>query len=153
MAPDELPLDVLTELGRVTWAVIKLEDYAEDICARVLGNSRFDSTKPVRRKIEAALTDLAGRPASDLRDAATRWLTTVDRALTQRNEALHARPLVWVEMDPAKRHDPAQHRLGVMPRGGRSYSELPLTVESLGVLRQELVAAVTGWRDLVLALP
>jgi hypothetical protein len=103
--------------------------------------------------MRGCLRSLAGRPASDLRDAATRWLTKVDGALTQRNQAVHARPLVWVEMDPAKRHDPPQHRLGVMPRGDRSYSELPLTVESLCVLRQELVAAVTGWRDLVLALP
>jgi hypothetical protein len=27
--PDDLPVDVLTELGRVTWAAIKLEDYTE----------------------------------------------------------------------------------------------------------------------------
>ena len=31
----DLPVDVLTELGRVTWAAIKLEDYTEGLCSLI----------------------------------------------------------------------------------------------------------------------
>lgn len=39
--PADLPIDVLTELGRVTWAAIKLEDYAESY-ARSLSHQAPD---------------------------------------------------------------------------------------------------------------
>jgi hypothetical protein len=33
--PEELPIEVFTELGRVTWAAIKLEDYTKSMCATI----------------------------------------------------------------------------------------------------------------------
>ncbi len=32
---DDLPTEVLTELGRMTWAAIRLNDYVEGVCAFV----------------------------------------------------------------------------------------------------------------------
>jgi hypothetical protein len=52
--PDDLPLDVLTELGRVTWAVIRLEDYTEDVCRNIeLADVRTADKRPLSQKIRS----------------------------------------------------------------------------------------------------
>jgi len=52
--PDDLPVDVLTELGRVTWAAIKLEDYTEGLCSLIdPANPRTDK-RQVSQKIKDA---------------------------------------------------------------------------------------------------
>ena len=88
--------------------------------------------------------------ASSTRDEARAWLERARVAVERRNAALHATPLVRVE--PGRRDGPERLLLGEMPRHGRPYVERQLTVDSLAELRSVLVAAVEGWRDLVIAV-
>ena len=64
--PDELSVDVFTELRRVTSAAIKLEDYVE------------------------GLSVLAARTRSATRDEAAEWLEHVRQAIERLNAAMHA---------------------------------------------------------------
>jgi hypothetical protein len=147
--PDELPVDVLTELGRVTWAVIKLEDYAEDLCRKIEPvDLRKADKRPVSQKIKAAKDALSSRTPSATRDSALAWLECARQAMERRNAALHATPITWIGREPGAR----QLGLGKMPRDGSPYAELPLTVESLSELRSVLEAAAGGWADLAIAL-
>ena len=146
--PDDLPIDVLTELGRVTWAAIKLEDYTESVCSFIQPANPRTDRRLVGEKIKDAKRVLAGWP-SGVRDEAVAWLERARLAIERRNAVLHATPLVWIK--PGRRGD-QRFLLGEMPRKGRPYTELPLTVESLSELRSVLAAAGAGWRDLVMAL-
>jgi hypothetical protein len=149
MPTDDLPTDVLTELGRVMWAAIKLEDYTEDVCSWIdPANPRTDK-RQVGRKIKDANKVLSSWPDSSPRREAKAWLERAGRAIERRNAALHATPLVW--LDPGRRGE-LQLLLGEMPRNGRPYVERPLTVESLTELRSVLDGAADGWRDLVIAV-
>src|SRR5262249_43753365 len=94
MPVDDLPIDVLTELGRVTWAAIKLEDYDENLCSFIdPANPRTDK-RQVSQKIRDAQKVLTGRAASATRDEARTWLERARQAIEQRNAALHATPVV-----------------------------------------------------------
>jgi hypothetical protein len=144
--PDELPVEVLTELGRVTWAAIKLEDYTEGICSAIdPANPRTDR-RPVSQKIKEAKRALANWPVSKLRDDATAWLERASQAIEERNAALHATPVVWMGGP-----DHGKLLLGEMPRANRLYNERPLTVESLSMLRSLLENASSGWADITVA--
>jgi hypothetical protein len=145
--PDDLPVDVLAELGRVTWAAIKLEDYAEDVCSHIQpANPRTDQRR-LSQKIGDAKKVLANRAPSATRDEALAWLERARQAMERRNAALHATPVVWWDGRGEQRLG-----LGEMPWRDRPYFERPLTVESLGGLRSVLEEAADGWRDLVIAL-
>ncbi len=145
--PDELPAKVLTELGRVTWAAIKLEDYTESLCSFIEpANPRTDK-RQVSRKINDAKRVLTGWPTSETRDEATAWLERASLAIEDRNAALHATPVVWMGGS-----DHGKLFLGEMPRANRLYNERPLTVESLSALRSVLENAASGWRDIVIAI-
>jgi len=146
--PDELPVDVLTELGRVTWAAIKLEDYIEDLCWHIDPADPRTDKRQVSAKIRDARRVLAARTRSAARDEAAEWLERARQAIERRNAALHATPIVWVGRERAGN----RLGLGEMPRNGRPYVERPLTVESLSELRSILESAADGWRDLVIAL-
>ncbi len=146
--PDELSVDVFTELGRVTWAAIKLEDYVEDLCSHIdPANPRTDK-RQVSTKIRDAQRALAARTRSATRYEAAEWLEHARQAIERRNAAMHATPIVWVGRERAE----DRLGLGEMPRKGRPYFERPLTVESLSELRSVLENAADGWRDLVIAL-
>jgi hypothetical protein len=146
--PDELSVDVFTELGRVTWAAIKLEDYVEGLCSHIdPANPRTDR-RQVSTKIRDAQRVLAARTRSATRDEAAEWLEHARQAIERRNAAMHATPIVWV----GRKHAEERLGLGEMPRKGRPYFERPLTVESLSELRSVLENAADGWRDLVIAL-
>jgi hypothetical protein len=144
---DELSVDVFTELGRVTWAAIKLEDYVEDVCLHIEPVNPRTDKRQVSTKIKDAQRVLAARPRSATRDKAAEWLERGRQAIERRNAALHATPIVWV--GPERVAD--RLGLGEMPRKGRPYFERPLTVESLSELRSVLENAADGWRDLVVA--
>jgi hypothetical protein len=101
MAADELPVDVLTELGRVTWAAIKLGDYAEGICSGIDPHNPRNDKRMVSTKISEAKSVLAKWPESAVRDEACAWLERARLALERRNAALHATPMVWIGSDPA----------------------------------------------------
>jgi hypothetical protein len=145
--PDELPEEVLTELGRVTWAAIKLEDYTESLCSFIdPANPRTDK-RMVSRKIKDAKKVLTGWPISQVRDDAMAWLERASQAIEERNAALHATPVVWIGGS-----DDGKLFLGEMPRANRPYNERPLTVDSLSALRSVLENAASGWRDIVIAI-
>jgi hypothetical protein len=145
--PDDLPVDVLTELGRVTWAAIKLEDYTEGLCSTIDPANPREDRRQVSRKIKDAKRVLEGWPTSRIRDDAMAWLERASNAIEQRNAALHATPVVLL------RRDGAEHQLflGEMPRASRPYNERPLTVESLSGLRSVLENACSRWVDITVA--
>ena len=144
--PDELPVHVFTELGRVTWVRRSSSRTTSRTCARI-SNPRTDK-RQVSTKIRDAQKVLAARAPSATRDEAAAWLEHARQAIERRNAALHATPIVWVGRERAE----DRLGLGEMPRKGRPYFERPLTVESLGELRSVLKDAADGWRDLVIAL-
>jgi hypothetical protein len=146
---DELPVDVLTELGRVTWAAIKLEDYAEGVCSHVDPSNPRTDKRQIGQKIKDAKKVLAGRAPCAARDQAVAWLDRAREAIERRNAALHATPVVRIGQG---RPDEWPLLLGEMPRKDRPYFERPLTVESLSELRSVLEAAADGWQDVVLDL-
>jgi hypothetical protein len=147
---DELPEDVLTELGRVTWAFIVLEDAVKWLCSSIAPHDPRNRPQ-LRPMMNQARTALSGWPQSQARRDAYAWIDRADRAMDARNATLHATPLTWV--GPTGPTEPARMLLGEMPRGNRRpYYERPLTVESLSELRTLLVEAMTGWRDLILSV-
>jgi hypothetical protein len=116
--PDDLPLDVLTELGRVTWAAIKLEDYTESVCSFIKPtNPRMDK-RQVGQKMKDAKKVLRSWPNSEVRDNTTTWLGRARNEIEHRNAALHATPVVQLGHSLA-----GEERLflGEMPRANRPY--------------------------------
>jgi hypothetical protein len=147
--PDEFPVDVLTELGRVTWAAIKLEDYVEDVCSRIdPSNDPLTDKRFIGRRIADAKKALAGWAPSATRDEAGAWLERAWQAIGRRNAILHAIPITWAGPRPGEQRP----GLGEKAWRDRRYFERPLTVESLGEIRSVLEDAATGWPDLALAL-
>src|SRR5260370_2761008 len=120
MSADELPVDVLTELGRVAWAAIKLEDYAEGICSDIDPADPRTDTRQLSRKIRDAKRALAACPDLEVRAKATAWLERARLAMERRNAALHATPMVWIE-----RGQRDQMLLGDMPRNCTPYIHQP----------------------------
>ena len=148
MTTDELPVDVLTELGRVTWAAIKLEDYAKSICSFIQPSNPREDRRQISQKLKDATDVLKGWPDSSPRDQAAAWLQRAGQALERRNAMLHATPMVPVAKDGSL----GPLFLGEMPRKNAPYTERALTVESLAKLRSVLQGAASGWRDLILAV-
>ena len=149
-----LPDDVLLELGRLTWAAIKLEDVVYEVCKAVQprGSVVYDDT-PIGTRIDQALSDLGSRPEDDLRRATHAWLTAAKTSLVERNSVLHSVPVTFEPLSPditpgnqdpmlahfpKKRHLPAIHT--------------SLTVEGLRPIRAHLENARLGWIDLARAL-
>lgn len=138
---DELDDEVLTELGRVTWASLHLEDGVSWTC--VLSNPDDDNARQISERAKAVKTLLGKQPASLPRDAVIAWLDKATDVLDRhRNQIMHARPLVAPGVDEAS----SVSVLGVMPRRGRGgrpdrpYGERPLTVEHLREAFEEIVA-------------
>jgi hypothetical protein len=104
MPVDDLPIDVLTELGRVTWAAINLEDYTESMCAFIDPWDPKDLSDPkdpsdprtdmgqVGQKIKDAQMILATKTASSTRDQTKVWLERARQAIERRNAASRVRP-------------------------------------------------------------
>jgi hypothetical protein len=116
--PDDLPVDVLTELGRVAWAAIKVEDYTESVCSFIEPANPRTDRRQVGQKIRDAKRLLRGRTASAVLDEAMSWLERARLALERRNAALHATPVVSLGRQP---EDEQRLFLGEMPRPGRPY--------------------------------
>lgn len=150
MLDDDLPHGVFTELGRVTWAAILLEDYAEGLCSIIQpANPRTDG-RPVGQKIREAHRVLADWPASSqTRSATDAWLERARAAIERRNAAMHATPVV---LSRRGHPDHGQQYIDEMPRGDRPYRQLPLMIEALSELRSVLTDARSGWRDLAVAV-
>ena len=150
MTVPDLGTDVFTELGRVAWAAVVLEDYVSGLCSFIDPSNPREDRRSVGQKITAARKVMHSWSGSATREEADAWLEHARSAVERRNAALHATPLVWVE--PGRQDRPEWLFLGEMPRNGRLYVERPLTVESLAELRSVLIAATEGWRDLVIAV-
>jgi hypothetical protein len=147
--PDELPVEVFTELGRVTWAAIKLEDYVGGVCSHIDPSNPRTDRRQISAKIKDAKKVLASLVPFSARDDTIAWLDRAGRAIEQRNAVLHAVPVVRI--GPQGRVTD-ELLLGEMPRKRRGYFERPLTVESLSQLRANLEDAATGWQDILLSL-
>jgi hypothetical protein len=146
---DDLPVDVLTELGRVTWAAIRLEDYAEDVCSRVdPRDPRRADGRFVSQKIGDAKKVLVGWGPSETRDKAETWLERARLAIERRNALLHATPIAWIGPGRGEQRP----GLGEKSWRDRPYFERPLTVESLSEVRSVLEDAADRWQDLVIAV-
>lgn len=148
---DELPLDdlgdeVFAELGRVTWAAVHLEDFTTTMCAFIRPTDPRTDRRILGQKIKDAQQVLDTWPTTPARDNTKVWLERARNAIDKRNASLHAAPLTWFAPDGRPRH-----ALGDTPRGDRSYAERPMTVESLGELRQELTEPLRDWRPVLLA--
>jgi hypothetical protein len=141
---DELPVDVFTELGRVTWAAIKLEDYTKGVCSTVEPRNPRTDKPQISTWIRGAKRVLGTWPEGALAREATAWMERARLAIERRNAVLHATPMAWI--DPDRR---GQLFLAEMPRRGRPYTERPLTVESLAELRSVLESASAGWLELI----
>jgi len=147
MEADELPVEVFTELGRVTWAAIRLEDYTESVCQCVDPHNPRTDHRQIGRKVKEATATLHTWPPSRPRDDALAWLARATAALDRRNAILHATPVVLLG---APGSQPTQ-MLGAMPRKGSAYTQHPLTADHLGGLEATLRGATQGWMDVQLA--
>jgi hypothetical protein len=133
----------LTELGRVTWAAIRLEDYTESVCAFVDPHNPQTDRRQIGQKVKDATSVLRAWPNSGPREDVLAWLTRATDALDRRNAILHATPVVNL------RTRGSEQLLGAMPRKGSAYAEHPLTVEYLAQLEATLRAATDGWKEIV----
>jgi hypothetical protein len=147
-ANDDLPVDVLTELGRVTWAAIVLDDSAKWLCSSIQPVHPRTDRRPMSERISDALGALKDWPDSPGRDQARAWLIRARQALETRKGLLHATPLVWVGELPDGQS--VRQLLGEMPHKRRPYYERPMSVEALSEVRDLLVEAKAGWRDVML---
>ncbi len=147
---DQLPDDVLVELGRVTWVSLHLEDAVA--WTSVLANPADDNSAQISPRGRAAIDALKKTPVSEARDEVISWLEEALVALDRhRNEIMHGRPLVAPDADGLY----SVSVLGVMPRKGRRgnparpYGERPLTVEHLRATHDAL-AEIEGRADQIL---
>jgi hypothetical protein len=147
LADDHLPIDVLTELGRVAWTAIILEDCADGVCAFIKPANPRTDPRQIGPKVRDALKVLADWPASQVRDDAATWLRRAAEAIDKRNALLHAIPLVGPGGGQAQ-----QFFLGERPRKDRPYFERTMTVEALSELHVALGEAVEGWMEVTLAV-
>ncbi len=148
-ASDDLPVDVLAALGRVTWNAIVLEDSVGWLCSSIQPVDPQTDNRVITKKIDEALGALKDWPDSPGRDQARAWLQRARQVLDARNVLLHARPVVWVGQMPDGVS--VRQMLGEKPRNGR-YSERPMNVEALSEVADLLAGAKAGWREVLLAV-
>jgi hypothetical protein len=144
---------VLLELGRLTWAVINLEDVIPEI-RRAIGPAPGRLARaPISAWIKDALNVLNGWPESEVRETACRWFNIAHQALEERNRVLHSVPatLITIADDGAvKTHGQV---LDYLPRRqGESFSRISLAEDELRLVRQNLADAREGWIEICLAL-
>ncbi len=90
--PDDPEDAVLLELGRMTWAAIKLEDVIPTMRRAIGPEPDRLSRAPASEWIKDALRCLARWPESETREAAIQWLNAAECALKERNRILHSVP-------------------------------------------------------------
>jgi hypothetical protein len=148
-ASDDLSVDVLAALGRVTWNAIVLEDSVGWLCSSIQPVDPRTDHRVITKKIDEAVGALRGWPHSTGRDKARAWLQRARQVLGARNVLLHARPVVWA--GPMPDGVSVRQMLGEMPRNGR-YNERPMTVVALSEVGDLLAEAEAGWREVMLAV-
>ncbi len=87
---ETLPDDTLIELGRLTWATIKLEACCDEILSLIEWSvSPKSALRPTSQRIQDAIEVLEGWPVERAQDAAIAWLFGVREALDRRQTILH----------------------------------------------------------------
>jgi len=140
--PDDLPDEVLIELGRLTWSALHLEALTDAICDNVVGRKPEDKTL-IGPKIRDALQALSQWQRGSEVDQVKDWLARARLALEKRNALLHSVPLIVFDGRLRK----IGYALGEMPRGDRAYYERPMEADELRKVRAELDAAQEGWEE------
>lgn len=141
---DQISESVFAELGRMTYAAIKLEDATRAAVHYVAPG--LDSLS-VGRLIEMAHKALEEWPESADRDFCHQWLENSRNALRRRNEVLHSTPAIFVELidatgemnevGPILEHNPRFRDQSA----GRTW----LTVDDLAPVTAQLKTARAGW--------
>jgi hypothetical protein len=143
---DDLPDNVLIELGRLTWAAILLEDLTDSMCTFIHHTNPREDRRSIGQKIKDARRDLRTWGESLDIEHVESWLFRAAQALERRNALLHSVPLVVLDHEG----QPVGHALGEMPRTGSEYFERRLTGAGVRHVHDELHAARQGWREAVL---
>lgn len=141
---DLISESVFAELGRLTYAAIKLEDVTRAAVRWI--DPALDNLS-VRRLIERAQQILATWPQSEDRDFCDQWLENSSNALLRRNEVIHSTPAIYVELidaeggmnevGPILEHNPRFRDQSA----GRTW----LTVDDLAPVTAQLRTARAGW--------
>lgn len=141
---EELPDDVLLELGRLTWAAIRLEDAVREVAWRLAPVEAGREAEQISQRINAARS--AGPPES-----VRGWLEAAGAALERRNTVLHGIPFQYGFpgrlMFPGTQLFPGAHGQGLhhIPRkAGQARTETEVTVEGLRPTREQLDQALGG---------
>src|SRR4051794_11426257 len=121
---EELPDEVLIELGRFTWAAIMLEDPTDSWCSVIHYANPREDRRSIGQKIKDARRDLLTWRESPGIEHVDTWLLGAAHALVRRNALLHSVPLVVTDREGQS----IGHALGELPRSGREYFARHLTV-------------------------
>jgi hypothetical protein len=151
--PEEPSDAVLLELGRLTWAAINLEDVIPSM-RRAMGRppARLDRA-PISEWVSNALGVLAGWPESEARQRGTRWFTTAQQALEERNHVLHSVPVIEYTRADDGTLTAGRQALDYIPRrAGVPFSRIALSEGELRAVRQRLAGAREGWIEVYTAL-
>jgi hypothetical protein len=149
---DVLSADVLLELGRLTFAVLRLEDTAQFMAGVLDDRARREPDKrPIGTKITEALEHLASSASTPGLELANAWLEGAQSALTLRNQTLHAGVMFWAPLPGTPSTSPPM--LIYTDRDtGETVSTTDLTVEALCEVTSEIDGAERGWREVTATL-
>jgi len=141
---DQISQSVFAELGRLTYAAIRLEDVTRAAVRWI--DPKLDSLS-VRRLIETAQKIVETWPQSEDRDFCDQWLEGSSNALLRRNEVIHSIPAIYVELIDA---EGGMNEVGpVLEHNPRFQHQTPgrtrLTVEDLAPVTAQLRTARAGW--------
>jgi hypothetical protein len=141
---DEVPVEVLLELGRLAWAAIELERLVYDVCRFLHPMEVYDDT-PIGPRVDATRRNLSVLADVDLRTQTDDWLRRASDALQERNQVLHGRLFEfepWLpEINPGNLDPVLAH---VTRRDPRTYTHVPFTQSGLAPIRKRIQAARTG---------
>lgn len=142
----------LLELGRLTWAAMKLEDAAYEV-RRAVSTATPSASAPASEWITDGLRILDSWHASPAREDGQAWFTDARDALNDRNAVLHTVPGFLVTLSPDCGVEQQGPVLQHVPRRNKaSVRTIALTPESLRVIRDRLEAVYESWTTVILAL-
>ena len=149
---EELPNEVLLELGHLVWAAINLEDVVYSVCHSVKPHREPYHGAAIGQRIDDALKDLKDHPDNELRATADAWLVEAKAALRDRNSVLHSVAVTFEPLAPDITQGNTEPMLTHMPKNrARSVVHTPLTVEGFQPIRARLAMARIGWDQLASA--
>jgi hypothetical protein len=141
----------ILELGRLTWAAIKLEDVVYHMGDALGLDSAQMMRAPVSQCVNDTLKVLDSWPESEIRDNARTWFNAARDALNDRNSVLHVIPGVWVTIADDHSVTPRGPVIEYLGRRG-GYRRHSMTAEGLRPVRRRLEEARAGWAEIFLAL-